>query len=47
MSQGDWDAICEDLDDWAMRYAQRNRRLNALITEIEELKHEKRRRFEE
>ena len=38
LNQGDWDAICEELDDWAMRTAIRNIRLDALITQNELLK---------
>ena len=38
LNQGDWDAICEELDDWAMRTAVRNIRLDALITQNEVLK---------
>ena len=38
LNQGDWDAICEELDDWAMRTAVRNIRLDALITQNELLK---------
>ena len=38
LNQGDWNTICEELDDSAMRYAVRNRRLDALITQNELLK---------